>query len=207
MKLTTKYQLRVSLNGSLYPLWFHANISLSDRRAAMLEKPLDKRNIITITFINLGGIPLPEAVCADALISKNITDKGKLLLYRPLCQRKYSLCGLDGVAQAIILNILLNNKGNGEHTLFPCFLLCNLQAVAVAVVHNVGKPQIQDIGNPQAQVSFQNKRCRHSVIRSAGDSALAHSLDDFGVLFGGQGFRFLVHFGLSFLKKFVFRGL
>ena len=30
------YQLRVSLNGSLNPLWFDANISLCDRCGAML---------------------------------------------------------------------------------------------------------------------------------------------------------------------------
>ena len=113
-------------NGSLNPLWLYADIPLRNRGTAMLEEPLHKCNIITIVFINFGGIPFSKRVCADALISKSITDKGKLFLYRPLCERKDALCGLDGMPQAIIFNILLNDKGNSEHTLFPCFLLCNL---------------------------------------------------------------------------------
>ena len=69
---------------------------------------------------------LPERVCTDAVKSKSITDKGKLLLYCALCQRKDALSASDAVAQTIVINILIDYKGNSERALFPCFLFCNL---------------------------------------------------------------------------------
>ena len=53
---------------------------------------------------------------ADALIAQIITDKGKLLLYGPCGQGKHQLIATYAVAQAEILNILIDNKGNSENT-------------------------------------------------------------------------------------------
>ena len=66
-----------------YPLWLNADIMLCDGNAAVLQEPLYYGNIIAVVFVNLCRIPLPERMCADALIAEIITDNGKLLLYRP----------------------------------------------------------------------------------------------------------------------------
>ena len=56
------YQLRVSFNCFLNPLWLNTNIPLCDRCAAMLQQPLHQRNIISVGFINLRGVPPVKAV-------------------------------------------------------------------------------------------------------------------------------------------------
>ena len=46
----------------------------------MLKQSLDKYDVIAIVLVYLGGVPLPEAVRADALITRTIADDTKLLL-------------------------------------------------------------------------------------------------------------------------------
>ena len=70
---------------------------------------------------------------AYPLIAKVIADKGKLLLYGPRCQRKHQLIAPYAVAQAKVFDILIDNKGNSENTLFPCFLFCDGKPVSAAV--------------------------------------------------------------------------
>jgi len=53
----------------------------------MLKQPLNQRNIVSVSLVNLRGIPLAEAVGADTLIAKVVADNGKLLLYGALCER------------------------------------------------------------------------------------------------------------------------
>ena len=68
---------------------------------------------------------------ADALIAQIITDKGKLLLYGARCQGKHQFIAAYPVAQTEVFNILIDNKGNSENTLFPCFLLVRRQPLAL----------------------------------------------------------------------------
>ena len=58
--------------------------------------------------------------------------------------------GADAVAETVIFNILINHKGNCEYSRFPCFLLCDFQAVAVAIFHNITQAETQDITDPQS---------------------------------------------------------
>ena len=53
----------------LDPLRLNANIPLGDGGAAVLQKPLDKGYVVTAAFVDLRGVPLAEAMGADAIIA------------------------------------------------------------------------------------------------------------------------------------------
>ena len=73
------------------PLRLNADVSLGRSGGAVLQEPLDKGNIKPIRLVNLGGVPLAEAVGADALKAQVITDDGKLLLDGSLRDRKQAI--------------------------------------------------------------------------------------------------------------------
>ncbi len=73
-------QLRMPLNRLFDPLRLDADVSLCDCGGAVLQEPLDKGNVIAICLVNLCGVPLAEAVGADAMIAQIVTDDRKLLL-------------------------------------------------------------------------------------------------------------------------------
>ncbi len=89
----------------------------------MLQEPLHKRNIVTIALIDFRRIPFPEAVSADALIAEIVADKRKLLLNGPLRDREDKLIRLDAAAQTEVLNVLLDDKRDGEGSALPGLLL------------------------------------------------------------------------------------
>ena len=59
----------------------------------MLQKMLDKGNIIAVILINLRGVPLAETVSADLLVARMVADDGELLLYGPLRERENAFRG------------------------------------------------------------------------------------------------------------------
>ena len=69
----------------------------------MLQQPLYQGNVISAVLVNLGGIPLPEAVSADALEPQIVADDVKLLLDGSLRDRKDGGGALDTVSQAVVL--------------------------------------------------------------------------------------------------------
>lgn len=89
----------------------------------MLQQPLNKRDIVTVGLIDFGRIPFPEAVRTDALIAEIIADKRKLLLYGPLRDGEDKLIRLYAAAQTEVLNVLLDDKRNGEGSALPGLLL------------------------------------------------------------------------------------
>ena len=137
------------LDGRFNSLRLDADVTLSDGGGAVLQEPLDKGDIITIVLVNLRGIPLAEAVSADALEPQIAADDGKLLLHRSFCDREEEIVGADAVAQTVILDILLNQERDGEDSALPGFLLHDFQTVAVAVPDNIAKPQFQYIADTQ----------------------------------------------------------
>ena len=87
--------------------------------------------IIAVRLVYLRRIPLPETMCADAVIAQIIADDFQLLLDCPFGDGEKKVGGLDAITQTIILHILLNDKGDGEKTLLACLLLHDGEAVAV----------------------------------------------------------------------------
>ena len=67
---------------------------------------------------------------ADTLIAQIIAYKGKLFLYGPCGQGKHQVISAYAVAQTEIFNILIDNKGNSENALFPCFLFSDGKPVS-----------------------------------------------------------------------------
>lgn len=89
----------------------------------MLQQPLNKRDIVTVGLIDFGRVPFPEAVSADTLIAEIVADKRKLLLNGPLRDREDKLIRLDTAAQTEVLDVLLDDKRNGEGSALPGLLL------------------------------------------------------------------------------------
>ena len=76
----------------------------------MLQKALHKGDVIAIIAVDLCRIPFAEAVGADPLIAQVITDASKDLLHFPCRDGEDQIEMLDAVAQAVILNVLLDYK-------------------------------------------------------------------------------------------------
>ena len=149
----------------------------------MLQKPLDKSNVITVLLVYLCGVPLAKAVGADAFIAQIVTDKGKLLLYGARCQGKHQLIAAYSVAQTEIFNILIDNKGNSENTLFPCFLFCDSQAVAAPIIDDIREMKPHNVANPDTKITLQNKCRCDTLIRTETSAPFSHRRDDFSILF------------------------
>ena len=80
-ELAFLYQLSMSFNRLFDPLRFDADIPLRDGCVAVLQKPLDKRNIITVVAVDLCCVPFSETVCTDCLIAEIVTDFFKDFLH------------------------------------------------------------------------------------------------------------------------------
>lgn len=191
------YQFRMSFNRLLDPLRFDANVSLRDGCAAVLQQTLDKGDVIAVVPVDFRGVPLAEAVRADALIAEVVTDAGKDLLHFSRGDGEDSLSRSDAVAQTVILDVLLDHERDREDALLSRLLLDNGQAEASAVVHNVRGSQTHDVTDPQAEVPFEHERRGDTLIGTAAAKSFAHGRDDFLVLFRRESGCFLVHFSLQ----------
>ena len=99
----------------------------------------------------------------------------------------------DAVPQAIVFNVLLNQKRDSKHTPLSCFLLHHFQTVAVSVPYDIARSEFDDVTDPQTQVPLQHQSSGDPVIRAATTETFPHSLDNLPVLLRGQHLGFLVH--------------
>ena len=127
----------MSFDGLLDPSWLDTDVALGCGGTGMLQEPLDKGNVISAVLVNLGGIPLPEAVSADALIAQVVTDDMKLLLYGSFCHGEDGGGALNTIPQTVILDVLLDNKGNCERSELAGLLLGDVQTEAVTISYDV----------------------------------------------------------------------
>ena len=198
----------MTLDCLFYPLRFDADVSLRHRRAAVLQEPLDKGNVIAIVAVDLSRVPFAEAVRADPLIAQIIADASKDFLHFPCRDGEDQLRVLDPIPQAVVFDVLLNDKGNSKDAPLDCLLLHDGEAEAPAIIHNVTGAELHNVADPQAQVAFQHKSCRHALIGAKEAAAFPHGGDDILVLLCGQSCRFLVHDALQVrfcaAGKFVF---
>ena len=140
-------------------------------------------NIIAIVSVDLRRIPFAETVGADTFIAQILTDKGKLLLYGSGGQRKHKRVSVNAVAETIIFHILIDNKGNSENTLFPCFLFCDSQAVAAPIIDDIREMKPHNVANPDTKITLQNKCRCDTLIRTETSAPFSHRRDDFSILF------------------------
>ena len=181
------------LNCLLYPMRFNANVPLCGSSAAMLQEPLYKGNIISAVLVDLCGIPFSEAVGADILIAQIVADDPKLLLNHSLCDRKDGIHPPNAIAQAVVLDVLIEYQWNSEDPALAGFLLHDLQPVTVAIPDDIAQSEFQDVADPKPQVALQNQGRGDAIIGSAAGKAFPHGLDDLLVLICSQCFCFLVH--------------
>ena len=187
------YQPRVILNRLLYPLRLNTNIPLSSGGGTVLQQSLNKGNIKAVILVNLRSIPLTEAVGADILTSQMVANDSQLFLNSSFRNREDSVCAPNALAQAVIFNVLLNDKRYSEDPVLASFLLHDLQMIAISVPDYIAKTQPQYIADAQTQICFQHQSGSYAVIRAAATKALLHCLNDFLILLLGQCFCFLIH--------------
>lgn len=141
MQLTILYQHRMLLNGLFNPLRLNADIALRGGGTAVLQESLNQDDVIAIGLVNLGSIPLAEAMGTDALIAQVVADDPQLLLDHSLRDGEHNLCASNPVTQAIIFDVLVEYQGDGEDPLLAGLLLRDLQPISVTVPHNITQPE------------------------------------------------------------------
>ena len=155
------------LNCFLNSLRLDTNISLRNSRRAVLKKSLNKRYIITIVLVNLGRIPLSEAVSAYPLVAQIIADNAQLLLHRPLGDGKNQLIGADAVSKAVVLDILGNHHGYSEAPALARLLLHDVKPVPFTIPYYIAWSELYYIAYPQTEVPFKHKSGCYPFIWSA----------------------------------------
>ena len=75
------------LNGLFNPLWLNADVTLCGGGTAVLQKPLNKGDVIDIGLVDLCRIPFAETVGADALVTQIVADDPQLFLNCSFCDR------------------------------------------------------------------------------------------------------------------------
>ena len=131
------YQLCMVLNCLLNSLGFNADVPLGGGCAAVLQKPLHKGNVEPVIVVDFRCVPLAEAVGTDALVVQIVAHDFQLLLDCPLRDRENQLIVADTVAQTVVLNVLLNDKGNCEKSALACLLLHHFKSVPVCVPYDI----------------------------------------------------------------------
>ena len=155
------------LNGLFDTLGFNTYISLCGACAAVLKESLYQSDVIAIGVIDLSGVPLAKAVCADTGKSQVVADDCQLLLYCPLCNGEDNITAPNPVSQTVVFNVLLDYKGNGKDSAFAGLLLHYLQPVTITVFDYIAEPKLQNVTDPQAQVALQHQDGGDSFVGSA----------------------------------------
>lgn len=146
----------MSLDGLLHLPGLDADVPLGDGGAAVLEELLHQGDIVIAVLIDFGGIVLPEAVGANVPIAQVVADRFQMPLDGSLCHWENSLLLRNAMVQAVAPDELIEGQRDREHPGLSGLLLCDGQAVALPVLDDVRKPELQNIRDPQPQVCLQH---------------------------------------------------
>ena len=174
-------------------LRLNADVSLSDCRTAVLQKALNKGNVVPVILVNLSGVPLAEAVCADVLIAQKLAYDGKLLLDCSGRDREDPVLFADLVALAVVADVVVDHLRNSEVPFLSGLLFRDCQPVAPAIVDDVARSELNDVADAQTKVAFQNQNCCDPVVRMEQRRTGLHGGDDLVVLLCGQSCCLFVH--------------
>ena len=136
------------LNRLLYSLWLDADVTLRGGGTAVLQKPLHQGDVIAVGLVDLRCIPFAKTVGADAIVTQIVADNPQLFLNCSFCNWENGFRFGDAVSQTVILNLLLNDKGNCKDSAFAGFLLPHFQTEAIAVPYDVAKSEFQNVTDP-----------------------------------------------------------
>ena len=160
----------------------HADVAPGDGWAGVLQKPLDKHDVMSVVVVNARCIPLAEAVCADVLIAQMLTHQLEVVL---------DLAYRDGEQKGAVRNPVRVCIGSqeavdliwdSELAALARLLLHHVQAVSAAVLHDVGHMQAQNVSHAHPKIRLGCEDRRHSGIRAAIPKASQKGLDDVAVL-------------------------
>lgn len=135
----------MTCNRGFNSLRLNADITLCNGGGAVLQKALDKGNVKAVGPVNLSRVPFAEAVCADALDAQVTADKGKLLLHSAFRDGEDQIIPADAVPQTVVLDVLRNHERDGEDAPLACFLLHDLKAVSVPVLHDLTRAELHNV--------------------------------------------------------------
>ena len=79
----------------------------------MLQKPLDKHDVMPVVVVDSCCVPLAEAVCADVLIAKMIADKLEVVLNLSDGQGEQKGIIRDLVRGGVVSEELVHLAGDG----------------------------------------------------------------------------------------------
>ena len=133
------------LNGLLDPLWLNTDVTLCGGGAAVLQKSLNQGDVIAAVLVDFCGIPLSEAVGTDPVVAQVVTDNVELFLYGSFGNGEDEGCSRNLMPEAVVFNVLQDDKGNGEGSLFPGLLLHNIQVKSITILYDITELQLQDI--------------------------------------------------------------
>lgn len=154
---------------------------------------LDEDDVVIVRPVDFRCVPLAERMGADAVIAEPVTDFAQMLLYLRCGERDNDSVWADLVVDAIDAQELIEHKRNGEGSGFSGFLLRDGQAVAFAVLYDIGETQLDNVRHTDSKVPFQHERQRNPLIRAAAGEAGFCGLDDLFVLFRRERNGAFVH--------------
>ena len=141
------YQIRMILYRLFDPLWLDADVTLRGGGTAVLQESLDKGDVIAVCLVDLRCVPLAKTVGADPLVTQIVADDPQLFLNCSFCNWENGFRFGDAVSQTVILNVLLNDKGNCKDSAFAGLLLHHFQTEAIAVPYDVAKSEFQNVAD------------------------------------------------------------
>ena len=147
----------MSLNGGFNSLRLNSNVTLRDGGGAVLQKPLNKGNVVSVGLVDFRSIPLAKTVCADTFKAQIVTDDSKLFLNGTLCNGENQIFSGNAIPQTVVLHILSDHQRDGEHAPLACLLLHDFKVVSITVPNNVTGAKFHNVTDTQAQVSLQHK--------------------------------------------------
>ena len=125
----------------------HADVAPGDHRTAVLQKPLDKHDVVSVVVVDAGGVPLAEAVGADVLIVEEVAHKLEMVLDLSRADGEQKGAVRDLVRVCVASQEAVDLIGDGEPSLLPGLFLDHVQAVSAAVLHDVGHMQAQNVSH------------------------------------------------------------
>lgn len=117
-----------------------ADVSLRGRGGTVLQQSLNQRNVVIVFVVDLCRIPFAETVGADPFQIQIVAHDFQLLLDGSFSDREDQVVPADGIPQAVVFDILLNQERDSEHSALSCLLLYHFQTEAVSILYNVARP-------------------------------------------------------------------
>ena len=181
--------INVSRNRLFHLLITHADVAPGDGWAGVLQKPLDKHDVMPVVVVDASGVPLAETVCADVLVAKMVTSGFQMPLHLANRDREQRRVCVDVVFPSVVGEELVDLSGDGEPSLLPRLLLGHIQSVSLAVFHNVGQFEPQNVSNTHPQIGLGGEDRRYPFVGAATLKAAQKRLDDGAVLGIGKGYH------------------